>query len=137
MQSLPSEAEDLVDELPTDQEPALFPEIVRTKTFNLAPMTLEEALVQVQYTDGWSRSPCRCLVQPLMGSQLQLVFASRAGIRQQSEHDQHCWMTMLHLTSKEGCMGDAEQWQCACGMTLVEAALQASAAARAVVLPCI
>ena len=48
MQSLPSEAEDLVDELPTDQEPAAFPEVVRTKTFNLMPMTLEEALVQVQ-----------------------------------------------------------------------------------------
>jgi hypothetical protein len=48
MQSLPSEAEDLVDELPTDQEPAAFPEVVRTKTFNLTPMTLEEALVQVQ-----------------------------------------------------------------------------------------
>lgn len=47
MQSLPSEAEDLVDELPTDQEPAAFPEIERTKTFSLPPMTLEEALVQV------------------------------------------------------------------------------------------
>ena len=48
LQSLPSEAEDLVDELPTDQEPAAFPEIVRTKTFSLPPMTLEEALVQVR-----------------------------------------------------------------------------------------
>ena len=47
LQSLPSEAEDLVDELPIDQQPAAFPEIVRTKTFNLPPMTLEEALVQV------------------------------------------------------------------------------------------
>ncbi len=47
LQSLPSEAEDLVDELPIDQQPAAFPEIVRTKTFSLPPMTLEEALVQV------------------------------------------------------------------------------------------
>ena len=36
-----------MDELPIDQEPAAFPEIVRTKTFSLPPMTLEEALVQV------------------------------------------------------------------------------------------
>ena len=47
MQSLPSEAEDLVDEFP-QEPPAAFPEIVRTKTFNLSPMTLEEALVQVK-----------------------------------------------------------------------------------------
>lgn len=57
MQSLPSEAEDLVDELPTDQEPAVFPEIVRTKTFNLAPMTLEEALVQVQHQTAGPAPP--------------------------------------------------------------------------------
>ena len=47
MQSLPSEAEDLVDEFP-QEPPAAFPEIVRTKTFSLSPMTLEEALVQVK-----------------------------------------------------------------------------------------
>ena len=47
LQSLPSEAEDLVDEFP-QEPPAAFPEIVRTKTFNLSPMTLEEALVQVK-----------------------------------------------------------------------------------------
>ena len=47
LQSLPSEAEDLVDEFP-QEPPAAFPEIVRTKTFNLSPMTLEEALVQVR-----------------------------------------------------------------------------------------
>ena len=52
LQSLPSEAEDLVDELPIDQQPAAFPEIVRTKTFSLPPMTLEEALVQVCGVDG-------------------------------------------------------------------------------------
>ncbi|CAL8463898.1 g3433 [Coccomyxa elongata] len=47
-QSLPSEAEDLVDKLPTDQEAAAFPEVVRTKTFVLEPMSLEDALEQVE-----------------------------------------------------------------------------------------
>ncbi len=47
LQSLPSEAEDLVDKLPTDQEAAAFPEVVRTKTFVLEPMSLEDALEQV------------------------------------------------------------------------------------------
>ena len=46
-QSLPTEAEELVDRLPTDQEAAPLPEVVRTKTFYLQPMALEEALVQV------------------------------------------------------------------------------------------
>lgn len=44
VQSLPSEAEELVDRLPTDQEPT---EVVRTKKFVLEPMTLEDALEQV------------------------------------------------------------------------------------------
>ncbi len=47
-QSLPTEAEDLVDRLPTDQEAAPLPEVVRTKTFYLQPMALEEALVQAR-----------------------------------------------------------------------------------------
>lgn len=34
-------------ELPIDQEAAAFPEVVRTKTFFLEPMTLEDALEQV------------------------------------------------------------------------------------------
>lgn len=50
LQSLPSEAEDLVDKLPTDQEAAAFPEVVRTKTFVLEPMSLEDALEQVPLT---------------------------------------------------------------------------------------
>lgn len=40
-----------MDRLPTDQEAAPFPEVVRTKTFYLTPMNLEEALVQ-------ARLPC-------------------------------------------------------------------------------
>ena len=36
-----------MDRLPTDQEAAPLPEVVRTKTFYLQPMALEEALVQV------------------------------------------------------------------------------------------
>jgi hypothetical protein len=48
-QSLPQEAEELVDELPTEQGAARFPaeEVVRTKSFFLPPMSLEEALEQV------------------------------------------------------------------------------------------
>ena len=39
-QSLPQEAEEMVDELPTDREAAAYPEVVRTKSFFLPPMSL-------------------------------------------------------------------------------------------------
>ncbi len=59
-----AEAEDLVDELPTQHEAAAFPEVVRTKTFSLPPMTLEEALVQVRrimtMTALWSTGQPSC-----------------------------------------------------------------------------
>ena len=49
-QSLPQEAEELVDELPTEQGAQRFPaaEVVRTKSFFLPPMSLEEALEQAR-----------------------------------------------------------------------------------------
>ncbi len=64
LQSLPSEAEDLVDKLPTDQEAAAFPEVVRTKTFVLEPMTLEDALEQVpsHYNRACTQTPSVCFV---------------------------------------------------------------------------
>jgi hypothetical protein len=50
----------MVDTLPTDQEATLFPEVVRTKTFFLTPMTVEEALIQV-------RSSFRICCAPRLG----------------------------------------------------------------------
>ena len=71
LQSLPSEAEDLVDKLPTDREAAALPEVVRTKTFVLEPMSLEDALEQVtplsgSPNSGWARL-CAGRTAPLHG----------------------------------------------------------------------
>lgn len=74
LQSLPSEAEDLVDKLPTDQEAAAFPEVVRTKTFVLEPMTLEDALEQVPF------HCTRCLQESCLRQNVLLWASHMSGV---------------------------------------------------------
>ena len=91
VQSLPTEAEELVDRLPTDQEAAPLPEVVRTKTFYLQPMALEEALVQARPAsclqvfqaaeakkrEGWSSGCGLQLTVHVAGSRGLLVYECR------------------------------------------------------------